>query len=93
MLHIAQRLRDFFTARAFRLKASRVGGGSFEQAVRQALGDPSEVTVDTNEDGLEYAIWRYKHALGQRTDFNISIVEGKWSCAWKAWYPQGHYPH
>jgi hypothetical protein len=89
MLYINEMFRDILAARAFRLRASKVGVGSSEQAVRQALGEPSDIIVDTNEDGTEYLTWRYKGALGQRTDFNIAMVGGKWSAAWTAQYPRG----
>jgi len=89
MIQLIQMLGDFFTARAFRHHVSEVGAGSSEQAVRQALGEPSEVIVDTDEDGTKYLIWRYKGALGQRTNFNIAMIGGKWSQAWTAHYPPG----
>ena len=71
MLYVIEMLRDILAARAFRLKASKVGADSSEQAVRQALGEPSDIIVETDEDGTEYLYWQYKGALGQRTDFNI----------------------
>ena len=91
MLYIIEMARGLLAARAFRLRASKVGVGSSEQAVRQALGEPNEVIVNTDEDGKVYVTWRYKNAFGQRTDFNIGMVEGKWSYAWRAYYP-GRWP-
>ncbi len=93
MLRVVEVLRGYLAARKFKSKEASVGAGSSEQAVRQALGEASSIVVyATDEDNPEAIVWRYAHALGPRTDFQIAMVEGKWSHAWTAHYPAGQYP-
>jgi len=89
MFYIVERFQDLLRARAFRVRVAEVSRGSTEQEVRQAIGEPSKIILDTLEDGTEYLIWQYKGALGRRTHYRISFVEGKWSQAWTAHYPPG----
>ena len=85
MLHVVEVLQSFLAAKAFNSKVAAVSTGSSEQAVRQALGEASDMVVyAAEEDSPETVVWRYAHALGRRKDFKIGFVDGKWSHAWSS---------
>jgi len=47
MFYIVERFQDLLRARAFRVRVAEVSRGSTEQEVRQAIGEPSKIILDS----------------------------------------------